>query len=66
MKKIKCPNCGSEKVRCMDGNGMVSKYGRNLMIDIAPDIWLCGDCKETFLMNDIGSDKKSDKANLER
>lgn len=38
-KKVKCPKCGSENVICLDGNGAVSKYGDNVMIDIAP---ICG------------------------
>ena len=45
---IKCPKCGSTNVTCMDGAGAVSKYGRNVMIDIAFDMWLCGDCGESF------------------
>ena len=48
MDKIKCPMCGSENVTCMDGSGAVSKYGSNVMIDIAPDMWLCKACKENF------------------
>ena len=47
-KKIKCPKCGSENVVCLDGGGAISKYGDNVMIDIAPDMWLCTDCKELF------------------
>lgn len=47
-KKIKCPACKSVNVVCMDGSGAVSKYGKNVMIDIAPDMWLCNDCKEMF------------------
>ncbi|MBQ2378305.1 MAG: hypothetical protein II297_07890 [Clostridia bacterium] len=47
-KKIKCPKCGSENVVCLDGRDAVSKYGNNVMIDIAPDMWQCTDCKELF------------------
>ena len=47
-KKIKCPKCGSENVVCLDGGGAISKYGDNVMIDIAPDVWQCTDCKELF------------------
>ena len=46
-KKIKCPKCGSENVVCLDGGGAISKYGDNVMIDIAPDMWLCKDCNES-------------------
>ena len=51
-KKVKCPKCGSENVVCLDGSGAVSKYGDNVMIDIAPDMWLCQDCKESFRIED--------------
>ena len=50
-KKVKCPKCGSENVVCLDGSGAVSKYGDNAMIDIAPDMWQCTDCKECFRIN---------------
>ena len=48
MDEIKCPECGSNNVVCMDGLGAVARYGKSVMIDVAPDIWLCNDCKETF------------------
>ena len=51
-KKVKCPKCESENVICLDGSGAVSKYGDNVMIDIAPDMWLCQDCKESFRIED--------------
>lgn len=51
--KIKCPKCGSENVICMDGYGAVSKYGNNVMIDIAYDMYLCKDCKESFRFDDF-------------
>ena len=51
-KKAKCPKCGSENVVCLDGSGAVSKYGRGVMIDIAPDVWQCTDCKESFRIED--------------
>jgi transcription elongation factor Elf1 len=51
-KKAKCPKCGSENVVCLDGSGAVSKYGRGVMIDIAPDMWLCRDCKASFRIED--------------
>ena len=51
-KKVKCPKCGSENVVCLDGSGAVLKYGDNVMIDIAPDMWLCQDCKESFRIED--------------
>ena len=51
-KKVKCPKCGSENVVCLDGSGAISKYGDNVMIDIAPDVWLCQDCKESFRIED--------------
>lgn len=57
MEKIKCPKCGGNNVKCMDGGGVVSKYGHNVMIDIAPDIWICRDCKESFRINDAPPDK---------
>ena len=47
-KKVNCPKCGSENAICLDGGGAISKYGDNVMIDIAPDMWLCQDCKESF------------------
>ena len=47
-KAIKCPKCGSGNVTCMDGAGAVLKYGYDVMIDIAPEMWLCNDCKESF------------------
>lgn len=47
-EKLKCPYCGSENLLRMDGYGSMSKYGRNVMIDIAPDIILCKDCKKEF------------------
>jgi len=48
MNEIKCPKCGSKNISCMDGSGVVLKYGKNVMLDIAPEIWLCKDCKESF------------------
>ena len=48
MKEIKCPSCGSTRLSCMDGAGAVAKYGRGVMIDIAPEVWLCADCGESF------------------
>ena len=51
-KKVKCPKCESENVICFDGGGAISKYGDNVMIDIAPDMWLCQDCKESFRIED--------------
>ena len=59
--KVKCPKCGSENVICMDGSGAVSKYGSNVMIDIAPDMWLCQDCKELFCLEELDNSKNSDK-----
>ena len=52
-KKVKCPKCESENVVCLDGGGAISKYGDNVMIDIASDMWLCQDCKESFRMENI-------------
>ena len=51
-KKVKCPKCGSENVVCLDGSGAITKCGDNVMIDIAPDMWLCQDCKESFRIED--------------
>ena len=34
-----CPKCGSENIDCMDGAGM---------LDISPEMWICGDCGEAF------------------
>lgn len=59
--KVKCPKCGSENVICMDGSGAVSKYGSNVMIDIAPDMWLCKDCKESFRLEDPDNNENSDE-----
>ena len=50
-KKVKCPKCESENVTCLDGGGAIAKYGDNVMIDIAPDMWQCTDCKESFRIN---------------
>jgi len=58
--KLKCPYCGSEKVTRMDGSGTVKKYGPDVMIDIAPDIFLCNDCKKEFrdaLFDDLTMDE---------
>jgi len=51
--KVKCPKCKSENVVCLDGGGAISKYGDNVMIDIAPDVWQCTDCKEGFRIENI-------------
>lgn len=59
--KMKCPKCGSTDVKCMDGKGAVSAYGRGVMIDIAPEIWLCGACKEMFRIDGIDFGEGSDK-----
>ena len=59
--RVKCPKCGSENVICMDGSGAVSKYGGNVMIDIAPDMWLCKDCKESFRLEDPDNNENADK-----
>ena len=32
----------------MDGSGTVKKYGNDVMVDIAPDIVYCSDCKKDF------------------
>ena len=58
--KVKCPKCGSENVICMDGSGAVSKYGNNVMIDIASDMWICRDCKESFSTEESDSNEKTD------
>ena len=39
-----CPRCGSTRVTALDGVGR----GGNITLDIAPDVWLCRDCGETF------------------
>ncbi len=51
-RKVKCPKCGSKNVVCLDGSGAVLGYGDNVMIDIAPDVWQCTDCKESFRIED--------------
>ena len=61
MNEMKCPKCGSTKVTCMDGSGAVSKYGKNVMIDIAPDMWLCQDCKESFCLEEPNNSESLDK-----
>ncbi|MBR2966883.1 MAG: hypothetical protein IKC52_05410 [Clostridia bacterium] len=45
---LKCPYCGSTNVTRMDGSGVVSKLGKRVMVDIAPDIVLCNDCHQDF------------------
>lgn len=50
--KIKCPRCGSTDVSCMDGADAIEKYGYNVMLDIAPDMWLCNVCKESFRLEE--------------
>jgi len=60
-KNVRCPKCKSENVICMDGSGAVSKYGRNVMIDIAPDMWLCSDCKESFRLEELDNNENSDE-----
>ena len=47
-EKLKCPYCGSEKLTRMDGSKTVKKYGPGVMIDIAPDIIYCNNCKKDF------------------
>ena len=64
MKEIKCPKCGSTNIKCMDGSGAVSQYGSNIMIDIAPDMWLCSDCKENFAIDD--TDNNENKIKLQK
>ena len=61
MNEIKCPKCGSKNVICMDGSGAVSKYGSNVMIDIAPDMWICDDCKEMFRVEETDDNYSTDK-----
>ena len=63
--KLKCPYCGSENVKRMDGSGAVKKYGPGVMIDIAPDIFLCNDCKKEF-RDDLFDDLTMDEALLEQ
>lgn len=58
---IKCPKCGSTNVTCMDGAGAVSKYGRDVMIDIAPEMWLCNDCMESFRVGQSFFEGEEDK-----
>ncbi len=60
-KEVRCPKCKSVNVICMDGSGAVSKYGSNVMIDIAPDMWLCKDCKESFRLEDTDNSENMDK-----
>lgn len=60
-KKVRCPKCQSENVTCMDGSGAVSKYGSNVMIDIAPDMWLCQDCNESFRVENTDKSENTDK-----
>ncbi|MBQ9745491.1 MAG: hypothetical protein IJW21_01545 [Clostridia bacterium] len=60
-QKIKCPRCGSGNALRMDGNGVVSKYGNNVMVDIAPEMWLCGDCRSSFEPDDIDTYKRRDE-----
>ena len=64
-KKLKCPYCGSENVKRMDGSGTVKKYGPGVMIDIAPDILQCIDCKKEFRDN-VFDDLTMDEALLEQ
>ncbi|MBQ8862656.1 MAG: hypothetical protein IJV67_08500 [Clostridia bacterium] len=47
-EKLKCPHCGSENVTRMDGKGATKKFGKDVMVDIAPDIILCNSCKKQF------------------
>lgn len=43
-----CPKCGSENNDCMDGAGMITEHGGGIMLDISPEMWICGDCGEVF------------------
>ena len=43
-----CPKCGSENIDCMDGAGMITEHGGGIMLDISPEMWICGDCGEVF------------------
>ena len=63
--KLKCPYCKSENVIRMDGRGVVKKYGPGVMIDIAPDILQCKDCKKEFRDNML-DDLTVDEALLEQ
>lgn len=36
----------------MDGANAIEKYGYNVMLDIAPDMWLCNVCKESFRLEE--------------
>ena len=61
-EKIVCPKCGSENVKCMDGAGAVSKYGNNVMIDIAPDMWICEDIPlECLTVEDTSFSQTNDR-----
>lgn len=48
MAEIRCPECGSTDVICFDGNGGLSEYGCEVMTDIAPEMYRCGNCGEIF------------------
>lgn len=43
-----CPKCGSGNIDCMDGAGMITEHGGGIMLDISPEMWICGDCGEVF------------------
>lgn len=64
-EKLKCPYCGSENLTRMDGSGATKKYGYGVMIDIAPDVVLCNDCKKDFVDN-LFDDLTMDEALLEQ
>lgn len=64
-KKLQCPYCKSENVTRMDGSGTTKKYGPDVMIDIAPEIVICNDCKKSFRDN-LFDDLTIDEALLEQ
>ena len=64
-EKLKCPYCGSENLTRMDGSGTVAKYGSGVMIDIAPEIVQCNDCKKDF-RDSLFDDLTIDEALLEQ
>ena len=55
---MRCPKCGSLNLICMDGLGATTKYGAQVLIDIAPNMWLCEKCKRSFSYEEVQTENK--------
>lgn len=53
--RVRCPECGSRKVRCIE-NG-VEVASNRFKCQINGDCFMCGDCDERFVTG-LGTDSK--------